>query len=221
MSSGGSEESGFTDEGWGTDRDLASLPPGSPEPDLTLDLGPLPDAAPQDDLPWPPWLENLSDRERVTAIVSAVANCYASTHGDGDPAGRHCTASMAERFLLKLISPATPVPAEAGAVTPFPFYAANPEDRPDTRLTSCACCGPDEECGECGAADAPLVMPRDEFRMLEAIKATVEGSLGAIAHVVPLHDAVDLLVRRCEAAESEVMRLKGVTVLPGMPGAEL
>lgn len=32
---------------------------------------------------------------------------------------------------------------------------------------------------------------------------------------------VALLAARCKAAESEVMRLKGVTVLPGMPGAEL
>ena len=71
-----------------------------------------------------------------------------------------------------------------------------------------------------GAGDDPL-SARDEFRMMEAIKATLEGTLGSIAHVIPLHDAVDLLARRCAAAESEVMRLKGVTVLPGMPGAEL
>jgi hypothetical protein len=49
----------------------------------------------------------------------------------------------------------------------------------------------------------------------------LNGLLGSIAHIVPLDDAVDLLARRCKAAESEVMRLKGVTVLPGMPGAEL
>lgn len=56
-------------------------------------------------LSWPPWLENLSDAERIRAIVAAVARCGAE-HGHGFAAeapARHCTVSMAEHFLAKLL----------------------------------------------------------------------------------------------------------------------
>lgn len=74
-------------------------------------LGDTPDPGPAaaDDLPWPPWLENLSDEERIEAIVAAVAACYSGHNGphDDGSADQHCTASMAEALLAKLL-PASP-----------------------------------------------------------------------------------------------------------------
>jgi hypothetical protein len=56
-------------------------------------------------LPWPPWLEKLTDRERIRAIVKAVAACYTAhpEHMDEpDLHEQHCTATMAEHFLAKV-----------------------------------------------------------------------------------------------------------------------
>lgn len=60
-------------------------------------------------LPWPPWLENMSARARINAIVQAVANC-----ADGhlaaplDDPRQHCTPIMAEHFLAKLVAEHAP-----------------------------------------------------------------------------------------------------------------
>jgi hypothetical protein len=61
-----------------------------------------------DVLPWPSWLENLSNPERIRVIVAAVDACAA---GHGPPvrpheaSEQHCTASMAEHFLAKMLAP--------------------------------------------------------------------------------------------------------------------
>jgi len=82
----------------------------APEPGPELDLG-IPAAEPQDDLPWPPWLENLGTIGRVRAIVAAVADCarehmHSPAVGEPCTAGQlqHCTVTMAVQFLLKLIA---------------------------------------------------------------------------------------------------------------------
>jgi hypothetical protein len=59
--------------------------------------------AAEDDFPWPPWLENLSDRDRIHAIVAAVATCYQSDHRR-DTEAPHCTVMMAGRFLGKMLA---------------------------------------------------------------------------------------------------------------------
>ena len=89
------EESGFAPE---------------PGPGLFPELEPD-QAAPQGDLPWPPWLENLGTIGRVRAIVAAVADCarehmHSPAVGEPCTAGQlqHCTATMATAFLLKLIT---------------------------------------------------------------------------------------------------------------------
>ena len=83
------EESGFAPE---------------PGPGLFPELEPD-QAAPQGDLPWPPWLENLGTIGRVRAIVGAVATCSASGHTHATGVGeQHVTTTMAVRFLLKLIA---------------------------------------------------------------------------------------------------------------------
>jgi hypothetical protein len=61
--------------------------------------------APGGDFAWPPWLESLSPERRVAAIVRAVAACHEAPRGPGHDDGmQHCTAGMAEHFLLKLLS---------------------------------------------------------------------------------------------------------------------
>ena len=81
-----------------------------PGPGLFPELEPD-QAAPQGDLPWPPWLENLGTIGRVRAIVAAVADCarehmHSPAVGEPCTAGQlqHCTATMATAFLLKLIT---------------------------------------------------------------------------------------------------------------------
>ena len=86
--SGGTESEGFAPE---------------PGPGLFPELEPD-RAEPQDDLPWPPWLENLGDAERITAIVDAVAACYAGHHDEDVGQLQHCSATMAVQFLLKLLA---------------------------------------------------------------------------------------------------------------------
>jgi hypothetical protein len=56
-------------------------------------------------LPWPPWLEKLTDRERIHAIVRAVAACHESHrgHDDAEAHEQHCSATMAEHFLAKML----------------------------------------------------------------------------------------------------------------------
>jgi hypothetical protein len=56
----------------------------------------------EQDLAWPPWLEDLTDSERIRAIVTAVANCYAPDHREAD-GQQHCTVTMAEHFLAKML----------------------------------------------------------------------------------------------------------------------
>jgi hypothetical protein len=57
------------------------------------------------DFAWPPWLESLSPERRVAAIIRAVAACHEAPRGPGHDDGKqHCTAGMAEHFLLKLLS---------------------------------------------------------------------------------------------------------------------
>lgn len=64
------------------------------------------------DVPWPPWLEDLSDGERIDAIVTAVAACYGAGDGHHGCEGRqHCTVSVARLFLRKLLPPE---PADGG-----------------------------------------------------------------------------------------------------------
>lgn len=61
-----------------------------------------------EDLPWPSWLENMTDRQRIHVIVRALDECAAGHGARPHPHGsseRHCTAPMAERFLLKLLRP--------------------------------------------------------------------------------------------------------------------
>lgn len=84
----------------------------APEPE---DLGLLP--ADAGEVPWPPWLENLSDGERIAAIVSAVASCCSAPAGPGHDDGRqHCTPVMAEHFLRKMLpaQPAAPLALPPG-----------------------------------------------------------------------------------------------------------
>ena len=61
--------------------------------------------------------------------------------------------------------------------------------------------------------------------MLADVRMALDGALGdGKDWPVPTEGIsadVALLAARCKAAEAEVARLKGVTVLPGMPGAEL
>lgn len=70
--------------------------------------GAAPGPIAEDDLPWPPWLENLSDEERVATITGAVAACagHAGPH-DGHQAPHHCTPVMGVHYLNKLL-PASP-----------------------------------------------------------------------------------------------------------------
>ena len=85
------EESGFAPE---------------PGPGLFPELEPD-QAAPQGDLPWPPWLENLGTIGRIRAIVGAVAACHAAhlEHMDEpDLHPQHCTVTMAVQFLGKLFA---------------------------------------------------------------------------------------------------------------------
>jgi hypothetical protein len=53
---------------------------------------------------WPPWLEGLSDRDRVRAIVDAVARCYADPM-DHPGAVQHCTAGVAVMLLEQVLVP--------------------------------------------------------------------------------------------------------------------
>ena len=59
-----------------------------------------------DQLSWPPWLENLTPLQSIRAIVAAVAECASSPHGTEQPLPeQHCTPTMAEHFLVKLMLP--------------------------------------------------------------------------------------------------------------------
>jgi hypothetical protein len=57
---------------------------------------------------WPPWLENLSGRDRIKAIVDAVARCYADDRPEdrhGDDGAQHCTAAVAVMLLEQVLVP--------------------------------------------------------------------------------------------------------------------
>ena len=58
------------------------------------------------DLAWPSWLEDLTDRERLGAIMAAVRRCY-EEHPPGGmvPTGPHLTTSMAEQFIGRMLRP--------------------------------------------------------------------------------------------------------------------
>ena len=56
--------------------------------------------------PWPPWLEGLSDRDRIRAIVDAVACCYADDRPEdrhGSDGAQHCTAGVAVMLLEQVL----------------------------------------------------------------------------------------------------------------------
>ena len=109
----------------------------APEPGPGLFPELEPDRAePQDDLPWPPWLENLGTIGRVRAIVAAVADCarehmHSPAVGEPCTAGQlqHCTATMATAFLLKLITEEDEPPQTLAEASEAMLPATEPEGR--------------------------------------------------------------------------------------------
>ena len=289
----------MSDEGWGTDRDLAAIPGGA-EPALTLDLGPLPDAAPQDDpLPgdpamdlleaawgiianagWdgcaktPGWqeaailwrdryhvvlrafcegrtpdplAEDSADslpllREAVFQALGEASMCWENPHAGGvfesERAERIGNELLARIRQLDEPPRPTPVPSAAGSAGGTGAGAGT------ERVAGLAGRG---EGGDDGvttpwdaqptARDVEEGILRREVDCWRAEAARLRSTMVRIGHLVSaalgdagewpgqsaslLEDDVRLLAGRLKAAESEVMRLKGVTVLPGMPGAEL
>jgi hypothetical protein len=70
---------------------------------------------------WPDWLADLTPEQRVQAILNAVAACYGGDDHD-QPATQHCTVSVAEMFLLRLLGEARESRTET-PVTPEPVMA--------------------------------------------------------------------------------------------------
>ena len=183
-----SESEGFADEGWGTDRDLASLPGGPPDAamlDRIAEMAGITEDAP----PSEPTMDLLETAWGI--IANAGWDGMAQTPGWQEAAVR-----WRDRYHEVLrefcASRPTPVPSAAG-------YA-------------------DGTGAGAGTEDGMYKRAYwDVQRILDdAIGTEAEGGAGE-----GLASDVALLAARCKAAESEVMRLKGVTVLPGMPGAEL
>ena len=69
----------------------------------------MPDQTTAETVAWPPWLESLTPEQRVQEILTAVAKCYTSNHAGCGVEGAvalHCTLTMAEQFLLRLLAEA-------------------------------------------------------------------------------------------------------------------
>lgn len=96
-------------EGFGPEPDRPTLRQWEGQPITTYEAAGSPDSAGEaDSLPWPPWLESLSVPERIRAIVAAVDACAAGHGAPARPHGaseQHCTTSMAEHFLAKMLVP--------------------------------------------------------------------------------------------------------------------
>jgi len=80
---------------------------------------------------WPPWLENLSDRDRIRAIVDAVARCYGShmSAEDEEAPGQHCTAGVAVMLLEQLLAP--PAGADPAAIAFAVLYTITEDGEVD------------------------------------------------------------------------------------------
>lgn len=129
--------------------------------------------------PWPGWLEGLTDKQRVSEIICAVAACY-EDHGcrqeaDHEAGGeRHCTAIPAERFLLRLLAEARAEPAAVpsargdegltGDDAPeIPWPARTPEQKIQGIVRALN----DEGADECSPAEAEAFMRVTAERLAE------------------------------------------------------
>jgi hypothetical protein len=67
--------------------------------------------------PWPDWLAGKTPEQRVRAILNAVAACYGGDDHD-QPATQHCTVSVAEMLLLRLLggAPGPVLAPESGSI---------------------------------------------------------------------------------------------------------
>ena len=207
----------------------------APEPGPELELG-IPNAphAPETASPGDMHFAGMPLRQAVFEALGAASMCWEFPHAGGVFRAEDAEAIGGELMARIALAahadwPETLSPSPSGApVAGLAGLGAGGDDGVTT---------PWDAPAQPTARDVEEGILRREVDCWRAEAARLRSTMVRIGHLVSaalgdagewpgqsaslLEDDVRLLAGRLKAAESEVMRLKGVTVLPGMPGAEL
>jgi hypothetical protein len=161
---------------------------------------------------WPEWLAGLNPEQMPRRILNAVAACYGGDDHD-QPATQHCTVSVAEMFLLRLLDE-----ARAGSA-PELARLAELENALNwgTTCTSCAAVL-DSAIRETNRAETA------EVQLAQAVAALTRLALDermTEPGVADLHDEIAAMREHAAGALDTVRQLGGMAPAqpPGRPGA--